>query len=211
MTRLTPDLSDILQETNKSIALLKPDTDSSFHISSTVSVGLSCTPNTDNNVDGDYNEEGEIAHKYNTRSRKKVSTASLKLKITPAKPIAGSAARDTAVKRRNRNRIAAAKCRYRKKQWQDGLERKRIDLERQSMALHSESEELLEEVAQLKNFLMAHGACGDTKINDWICNQVDMFVRRVSTAQALMHPASALPVSAAALNEPDEASFPGVH
>lgn len=81
-----------------------------------------------------------------------------------------------------RNRTAASRCRQRKKQWQDGLERRRIELESRRKALHLETEELLEEVDHLKNFVMAHAACNDAKIDNWISNEADSFVRRISTA-----------------------------
>lgn len=106
---------------------------------------------------------------------------------TSSKSKRGGATTGTADKRRRRklerNRAAASKCRQRKKEWQDGLERKKIELESRYKSLHSEVKELMEEVAQLKNFVMAHAACNDANIDDWIRNEADSFVRRMSGAQ----------------------------
>ncbi|OAA53237.1 activating transcription factor 7a [Akanthomyces lecanii RCEF 1005] len=133
------------------------------------------------------------------RSKTKVLVASSKSTTTPAISRRGSAAAGIADKRRERNlernRAAASKCRQRKKKWQDGLERKKAELENLFKALHSELKDLMEEVTQLKNFVMAHAGCNDANIDDWIRNAADRFVRCMSTARAQMHPTSAPPVS----------------
>lgn len=94
----------------------------------------------------------------------------------------GGAAEKRRKRNLERNRAAASKCRQRKKQWQDGLERRKMELESRYKALTLESKELMDEVTQLKNLVMAHATCNDPNIDDWIRNEADSFVRRMSTA-----------------------------
>ncbi|KAJ6788715.1 hypothetical protein PWT90_10053 [Aphanocladium album] len=177
--------------------LLETDTSSSRTTSSSSVPRLSTPDTEEEDDDEDFEEEDETPKKPNTRSKNKMPAAASKTKSTSttATKSKRGAASGTADKRRKRNlernRAAASKCRQRKKQWQDGLERKKTELESRYKALHSESKELMEEVAQLKNFVMAHAACNDTNIDDWIRNEADSFVRRMSTAQ--MHNATTGP------------------
>ncbi len=101
---------------------------------------------------------------------------------TAATMNAGGAAKKRHKRNLERNRIAASKCRQRKKQWQGSLERHKIELENRYKALHSESIDLFEEIAQLKNLVMAHATCKDVNIEGWIRSEADNFVRRMSTA-----------------------------
>lgn len=72
-----------------------------------------------------------------------------------------------------RNRVAASKCRRRKSQWQAGLEDKKNELESRYKALRSETEELAEDVAQLRHMVMAHAFCNDANIDAWLRNQAN--------------------------------------
>ncbi|KAF1739811.1 Cyclic AMP-dependent transcription factor ATF-7 [Beauveria bassiana] len=226
-TQLDPGLSAMLASTNLSIdpgallqqqqnqyqqqPLFEGDTSSS-RTTSTSSVPRLSTPNTEDDED-DLDEEAEeddTSKKPNTRSKTKMPAASTRSKTTNAttsssksKRGGAGAAVGAADKRRKRNlernRAAASKCRQRKKQWQDGLERKKMELETRYKALHGEAKDLMEEVAQLKNFVMAHAACNDANIDDWIRNEADNFVRRMSGAH--MHQASQSASAAASMGQ----------
>jgi len=63
----------------------------------------------------------------------------------------------------------------------------------------AEEQNLMEEVAQLKNFVMAHAACNAANIDDWIRNEADSFVRRMSGAH--MHQASQSASAAASMGQ----------
>lgn len=158
------------------------------------------TPETENN-DVSEEEQDDTPKKPITRSKTKLSSRSRTAAASSESKRGGATTTGTADKRHRRNlernRAAASKCRQRKKQWQDALERKKIALESRYKALHSETEDLMEKVAQLKNFIMAHAVCGDANIDNWIRNEAGNFVRHMSGKQNA--PAvSALPVSAAA-------------
>ncbi len=202
--QLDPGLSAMLAGTNLSIdpgALLQQppvfenDTASSSRTTSTSSVPRLHTPDTPETEDDGLSEEEEDDDDLNTTSKKPSSRGKAKMPTksrtatSSSKSKKGGSTTATASvdkrRRRNleRNRAAASKCRQRKKQWQDGLERKKIELESRYKSLHSEVKELMEEVAQLKNFVMAHAACNDANIDDWIRNEADSFVRRMSGAQ----------------------------
>lgn len=79
-----------------------------------------------------------------------------------------------------RNRVAASKCRKRKKAWTEKLEEKRSDLEAMHGELHSQYLSLLHESCTLKNHLITHAGCRDPNIDAWINNEASKFVRRLS-------------------------------
>ena len=189
-TNLSIDPGALLQQP----PVFETDTASS-RTASTSSVPRLSTPDTPETEDDGSSEEEEDDNDHKTTPKKPASRSKAKMPTksrtatSSSKSKKGSATTATASvdkrRRRNleRNRAAASKCRQRKKQWQDGLERKKIELESRYKSLHSEVKELMEEVAQLKNFVMAHAACNDANIDDWIRNEADSFVRRMSGAQ----------------------------
>jgi bZIP transcription factor len=88
-----------------------------------------------------------------------------------------------------RNRVAASKCRQRKKQWMSGLQDTKNELETQHRQLQLEHSSLVNEVSSLKNQLMSHANCDDPNINLWINNEARRFVQseagRVSISQVM--------------------------
>lgn len=58
-----------------------------------------------------------------------------------------------------RNRAAASRCRAKKKQWVDNLEKKAKDMETVNANLQQEVAMLRSEVQQLKSILIAHKDC----------------------------------------------------
>jgi len=96
-------------------------------------------------------------------------------------PRRGSEPRGVDAKRTHcleRNRIAASKCREKKKQWVHDLEARKSELEAQHAGLHAELASLADEVTQIKNYLMGHAGCGDANIDMWIENEALRFVHR---------------------------------
>ncbi|KAK1766133.1 hypothetical protein QBC33DRAFT_516042 [Phialemonium atrogriseum] len=81
------------------------------------------------------------------------------------------------VKFLERNRIAASKCREKKKQFVSELEDTKIDLEAQHAQLQLEYNSLLSEVSGLKHRLMAHAKCNDPNIDSWLSNEARRFVQ----------------------------------
>lgn len=75
-----------------------------------------------------------------------------------------------------RNRIAASKCRQKKKQWVSGLEGTKQELEHQRSTLQMEYNDLVNEVSRMKTQLMQHAGCNDSNINMWIDNEARKFV-----------------------------------
>ena len=80
-----------------------------------------------------------------------------------------------------RNRIAASKCRQRKKEWVSGLEEAKNGLETQNSQLQMEYNGLLGEVSRMKNQIMAHASCHDPNIDKWIDNEARRFVQAPET------------------------------
>lgn len=87
-----------------------------------------------------------------------------------------------------RNRIAASKCRQKKKVWVHDLEGTKQDLENHNNSLHHEHNALVSELTGMKNMLMSHASCHDSNIDQWIDNEARRFVQntadRFSTMKA---------------------------
>ncbi|KFA80356.1 hypothetical protein S40288_10158 [Stachybotrys chartarum IBT 40288] len=79
---------------------------------------------------------------------------------------------------RERNRMAASKCRQKKNEWAHDLEDTKSMLEAQNMELHSEYVELLEQVTNIKNSLLCHATCNDPIINGWIEVEARKYVEK---------------------------------
>ena len=82
-----------------------------------------------------------------------------------------------------RNRVAASKCRQKKKVWVHDLEGAKSELETQHSSLQVEYNVLLDEVNQMKNYLMVHANCNDSNIDRWIGTEAQKFVERVTRRQ----------------------------
>jgi cyclic AMP-dependent transcription factor ATF-2 len=76
-----------------------------------------------------------------------------------------------------RNRIAASKCREKKKQYVSELEETKIELETQHTQLQMEASALIAEISTLKHRLMAHAKCNDGNIDRWLNNEARRFVQ----------------------------------
>lgn len=81
------------------------------------------------------------------------------------------------VKFLERNRIAASKCREKKKMFVSDLEETKINLENRHAQLQLEYNGLLGEVTVLKHRLMAHAKCGDPNIDSWLASEARRFVQ----------------------------------
>ncbi|KAI6780076.1 Cyclic AMP-responsive element-binding protein-like protein [Emericellopsis cladophorae] len=79
-----------------------------------------------------------------------------------------------------RNRIAASKCRQKKKAWVSDLETQKSELENTNRSLQRECTELVEQVTQLKNELMGHAGCADSNIDGWLETEAKRFVQRTT-------------------------------
>lgn len=75
-----------------------------------------------------------------------------------------------------RNRVAATKCRQKKKEWVSDLEETRFGLEGQNSHLQLEYSSLRNEITHIKSQLMEHASCSDPNINKWIENEAKRFV-----------------------------------
>ncbi|RGP81778.1 transcription factor atf21 [Fusarium longipes] len=79
-----------------------------------------------------------------------------------------------------RNRIAASKCRQKKKEWVSSLEDTRYGLEHENNILHKQYNGLVDELSTIKNQLMQHASCNDANINQWLDNEARKFVQRIA-------------------------------
>ncbi|KAI1420158.1 hypothetical protein F5Y12DRAFT_153621 [Xylaria sp. FL1777] len=75
-----------------------------------------------------------------------------------------------------RNRVAAMKCRKKKKEWVNDLEDTKSGLENQNAHLHMELDGLVDEASRIRAQLMAHANCNDSNIDKWIENEAKRFV-----------------------------------
>ncbi|KAK6078330.1 bZIP transcription factor [Seiridium cupressi] len=75
-----------------------------------------------------------------------------------------------------RNRVAAGKCREKRKTWMTDLEDTKLDLESRNTRLRMEYSALLNEVTQTRALLMTHANCSDGRIDKWVENEAKRFV-----------------------------------
>ncbi|KAL7915424.1 hypothetical protein GGI35DRAFT_436823 [Trichoderma velutinum] len=90
-----------------------------------------------------------------------------------------------------RNRIAASKCRQKKKEWVLELEETKSGMELRHNSLRVEYFALLDEVTRIKNQLMAHAACNDPNINFWIEKEALRYVERCMDPPGERRPSTA--------------------
>lgn len=83
-----------------------------------------------------------------------------------------------------RNRIAASKCRQKKKVWVSDLETQKSEMEAKHSNLQGEYAALVEQVTELKTELMGHAGCGDPNIDGWIETEAKRFVQRTTDRPA---------------------------
>ncbi|KAK1835849.1 hypothetical protein QBC39DRAFT_378547 [Podospora conica] len=81
-----------------------------------------------------------------------------------------------------RNRIAASKCREKKKSYMSDLEQQKFALETKNTDLHRTAKDLKREVDRLKHEMLAHAKCNDPKIDSWIEASAGQFVKRTPSA-----------------------------
>ncbi|KAI8325953.1 hypothetical protein GQ54DRAFT_307936 [Martensiomyces pterosporus] len=93
-----------------------------------------------------------------------------------------------------RNRIAASKCRQKKKLWIQELERRAEDVTMQNRSLHLAVAQLKEEVIVLKNQLLAHRNCG--------CSAIQQFLQTDCTGGTVAQAATAAVAAAAVAGFP---------
>ena len=86
-----------------------------------------------------------------------------------------------------RNRVAALKCRQKKTIWVRHLETQSTELGRKHSNLQQEYTRLINEVTQLKNQLMAHGACNDPNIDGWIESEAKRLVETINDSNIRVH------------------------
>jgi hypothetical protein len=80
-----------------------------------------------------------------------------------------------------RNRVAATKCRQKKKVNIDNLKEMQDMLQAQNDKLRAEFQQLRMEVGEIKNHLINHTGCNDANINRWVENEAKGFVKKLVT------------------------------
>ncbi|KHN94037.1 transcription factor atf21 [Metarhizium album ARSEF 1941] len=75
-----------------------------------------------------------------------------------------------------RNRIAASKCRKRMKKWVHDLEKRNSGLEKRHKDLQIEYLYLVQEISELKNYILGHASCRDPNIDTWLDNEASKYV-----------------------------------
>lgn len=98
-----------------------------------------------------------------------------------------------ALRVREKNRIAAGKCRSRRRQEEEKLKSKHENLEQEHRRLSEAVSELMAETYLLKNMLMAHGSCDCRLIQDYLKESAsDWVAKKLKTSAS---PSAASPSS----------------
>lgn len=87
-----------------------------------------------------------------------------------------------------KNRVAASKCRKKKKEWLSELQETKEELEAQHSQLQSEYKGLMNEANHVKSQLMSHASCNDPKIDQWLENEARRIVGKAASHQARQQP-----------------------
>ncbi|KAJ2811326.1 hypothetical protein H4S07_002128 [Coemansia furcata] len=90
-----------------------------------------------------------------------------------------------------RNRMAASKCRQKKKVWIQDLERRAEDATAQNRALHIAVAQLKEEVLILKNQLLSHHNCGCSAVQQFMSPDSASSIDQTQAATAVAVAATA--------------------
>lgn len=80
---------------------------------------------------------------------------------------------------KQRNRVAASKCRQKKKAKVDELKEIKSSLEARNNDLHMEYQRLRQEISQVKSDLIHHTECNDSNINQWVENKTKGYVEKL--------------------------------
>ncbi|KAL7908524.1 hypothetical protein GGI35DRAFT_405795 [Trichoderma velutinum] len=80
---------------------------------------------------------------------------------------------------KQRNRVAASKCRQKKKAKVDELKEIKSSLEARNNDLHMEYQRLRQEIGQVKSDLIHHTECNDSNINRWVENEAKGYVEKL--------------------------------
>ncbi|ORY94656.1 hypothetical protein BCR43DRAFT_494384 [Syncephalastrum racemosum] len=131
-------------------------------------------------------------NKANTATRRKASVASKEDDKEASKKKQRTREKSTEddEKRKNfleRNRIAALKCRQRKKQWLNNLQSKVEMLTSENEQLQVQTEAMREEIVNLKTLLLAHKDCPVAQSNGFTASAVQKSIPTVMP-QHMMHP-----------------------
>ncbi|KAL7807002.1 hypothetical protein V8C44DRAFT_351451 [Trichoderma aethiopicum] len=80
---------------------------------------------------------------------------------------------------KQRNRVAASKCRQKKKEKVDELKETKASLERRNSELQLEYQRLRQELGQVKSHLIRHTDCNDPNIDRWVENEAKCYVQKL--------------------------------
>ncbi|PNP58803.1 hypothetical protein THARTR1_01051 [Trichoderma harzianum] len=80
---------------------------------------------------------------------------------------------------KQRNRVAASKCRQKKREKVDELKEIKQSLEARNRDLHVEYQRLRQEIGQVKSHLIHHTECNDPNIDRWVENEAKGYVQKL--------------------------------
>lgn len=138
------------------------------------------------------------AHKSQREDSEPPKKKARQRQIKPAKEESEDDEEDESTEKRKKflekNRIAASKCREKKKKWVHDLEYNKSQLERLNMELRLEHRGLLNELNQTKGMLMSHADCNDPNITEWLNHQARRIVQTTGSSMFSMpNPLSTYP------------------
>ncbi|KAI8394181.1 uncharacterized protein BYT42DRAFT_33904 [Radiomyces spectabilis] len=96
----------------------------------------------------------------------------------------GEDAEDERKKFLERNRVAASKCRQKKKKWMQELEQRSEQVANRNKELHDLVSQLREETMYLRNQLLAHGNCDCTVVQSYLRKTSAQITSSVASAAA---------------------------
>lgn len=119
-----------------------------------------------------HSETGPSAGKKTTKA---TTTANTRVK----KPRRRRSETEKKEQIKQRNRVAASKCRQKKKEKVDELKEIKQSLEARNHDLHVEYQRLRQEIGQVKSDLIHHTECNDPNIDRWVENEARGYVQKL--------------------------------
>ncbi|KAH0547536.1 hypothetical protein FGG08_000261 [Glutinoglossum americanum] len=131
----------------------------------------------------DVSQTAEATESPKKERRRRSSTKS---SLTPEAKSAGA---DEDAKRSRfleRNRLAASKCRQKKKEWTKGLEERARNLQNEKLQLQMMVGSLKSEMIYVREELLKHGNCGCKRIRDYLNTEVNALAQNQGQLSYLM-------------------------
>ncbi|KAL6697532.1 hypothetical protein J3F84DRAFT_289379 [Trichoderma pleuroticola] len=163
--------SDLYSDESSSVSFSLGDQDMQFPLSP-----LGNTANVDESP-GNTSISTGLSESGASTDNKKTTTTTTHTTVKKARRRRSETEKKEQIKQRNR--VAASKCRQKKKEKVDELKEIKSSLEARNHDLHVEYQRLRQEIGRVKSDLIHHTECNDPNIDRWVENEAKGYVQQL--------------------------------